>query len=333
MTMSVGPQPHTPDDWAAAKALAEGGEVAESEVAETVEPEPEPEVAESADADDDELETEAPEPEPDQKVPNSEWAKFRTAKRDWRRQRDTQAREIETARAETKKSFGDERKARELLDNGEVEEAIELLAKRPFQDVMKDVVERAKGRDPDTRKLRRELQERDAREKVEREKVAATQQEQTQQANEARLIRSHVVEPLKKTSGPAAKLAENPIFNRMVFRELADSFDPETRTTISLDEAVAPAIERFRGMYDTLAEAFGSPTPTKSEPGIRGAASPENGHRSAASSAKQRPPGRGNRRAAGEASKRGGSPTSDEWFAEAEAALKNANANAPDAKD
>lgn len=190
----------------------------------------------------------------------AERAKWRAEKRAWREQKAAEQSAIEKAKGEAMASTQKWRDAEEAWKRGDPEGAIQTAFGKPFAEFAKDVMAKAQGKDPrlvrELEELKAKQAEREAREAEaqKRAQLAAAQVQQERAA--AAYVQNQVIPEMKQLEG-AEHLAEVPVFVQAVVAEQRAAYDPDTKETISIPEAVEAAKAKFLPVYQTLQRVFG----------------------------------------------------------------------------
>lgn len=205
----------------------------------------------------------------------AERAKWRAEKRAWREQKAAEQAAIEKAKQEAEQSTKKWRDAEEIWKRGDPEGAIQTAFGKPFAEFAKDVMAKAQGKDPrlvrELEELKAKQAEREAREAEaqKRAQLAAAQVQQERAA--AAYVQNQVIPEMKQLEG-AEHLAEVPVFVQAVVQEQRAAYDPDTKETITIAEAVEAAKAKFLPVYQTLQRVFGDQPASAAE----GAKAPAN---------------------------------------------------------
>jgi hypothetical protein len=224
------------------------------------------------------------------KVTKSQWAEFRIANRNARRQLDDQRSEVEKTRSEIeaeKARFSQEsaavQKARQAAASEDYETAIELLTGKTIDEVIAAMLQDQQNpANREVRKLRRETEQ--LRQRTEQEQLQTRQQaEQGQQAQAVAEYQKQLAAEIASVDIAKPFLDEyGNEFAALVFAEQKRHWDgTETisteRATRNVLRAQLAAYDRGAAHFDALREALGKPQPTsgasknKSVQGNRGA--------------------------------------------------------------
>jgi hypothetical protein len=273
-----------PDDHEAAWAQAEKVVEAMEKGDPIPEPEPETDETEAEPEQDSEPDEKAAAKKKDEeddknegKVTPAERAGFRAEKRKWKARQAEERQAIQTEREKLEQEFADWREAKRLRDAGDTEAALEKWGGAEAAKIIQEVMMKAKGRDP---RVERELAEakRFREEQEQKAKEAELQQAKAQrQRQQAAWAQANIVDPLK-ASEETASIAEEPFLVNTVFAVMSEAYDPDTDSTIELEEALelakerlAPDLKRAAALYQSL---YGDQAPASPETGSTVASRP-----------------------------------------------------------
>jgi len=196
------------------------------------------------------------------KVTKSQWAEFRIANRNARRQLDDQRSEVEKTRAEIeaeKQRFSQEAasvtKARQAAANEDYETAIELLTGKTIDEVIAAMLQDQQNpANREVRKLRRETEQ--LRNKTEQEQQQARQQaEQSQQAQAVAEYHKQLTSEIAEVEMAKPFLDEyGAEFAQLVFAEQKRHWDGQE--TISTERATRNVLRAQLAAYDRGAKPF-----------------------------------------------------------------------------
>lgn len=213
-------------------------------------------------------------PKPDEEDRNegvvsvAERAKWRAEKRAWREQRAAEQAQLEAAKTAAEQSTKKWRDAEEAWKRGDPEGAVQTAFGKSFADFAKDVMSKAQGKDPrlvrELEELKAKTAEREAREAEAQKKAQLVAAQVQQERAAAAYVQNQVIPEMKQLEG-AEHLADVPVFVQAVVQEQRAAYDPDTRETISISEAVEAAKAKFLPVYQTLQRVFGDQPASEAE--------------------------------------------------------------------